>query len=215
MSVFSPAEYAPITAATRARVPHSARASSRACGNAPRSRLPEASLVDGPPKCSQFAPVSCTSTVVPSSDTRCRPRQNAPGVPGPATSPAVPSNSSRSGPAPSRERALDSASSDGTLTVIPWAAQASVPASLRITRPAPMSMNSASASTKYTVSHAGSIRFRCSRAPAAPMASSTAWRGNALASTPTEIRSSSLPSSRSTCCPALAMRRSYTDVSLS
>src|SRR5260221_92291 len=30
-----------------------------------------------------------------------------------------------------------------------------------------MSMNSARASTKYTDSHAGSIRFRCSRAPAA------------------------------------------------
>jgi hypothetical protein len=85
------------------------RASSRACGNAPLSRFPEASLVEGPPKCSQLASVSCTSSVEPSSDTRCRPRQNAPAVAGSATSPAAFSNSSRSGPAPSRERALLSA----------------------------------------------------------------------------------------------------------
>jgi hypothetical protein len=56
-----------------------------------------------------------------------------------------------------------------------------------------MSMNSASPSTKYTVSHAGSIRFRRSRAPAASTAASTASRGNALASTPTEMRSPSTP----------------------
>jgi len=149
--------------------------------------------VDGPPNCCQFAPVSCTSSVVPSSDTSRRPRQNAPGVPGPASTPAAFSNSSRNGAGPSRVRALDSASSDGTTTVTPRSAQASTPASLRITRPAPISMNSASARVKYTVSHAGSSRLRCSRAPAASTASSTAWRGNAFASSPTEIRSPSLP----------------------
>ena len=187
-------------------MPHSASASSRTCGNAPRSLLPDGSFVDGPPKCAQFGAVSCTSRVVPSSDTRRRPRQNAPAMPGPASGPAAFSNSSRSGAGPSRARALLSASSDGTATVTPRSAQASVPAILRITRPAPMSMNSASPSTKYSVSHAGSIRLRCSRAPAASTASSTASRGNALASTPTEIRSSSPPSSRSARCPALATR---------
>jgi len=126
---------------------HSASATTRSCGNAPRSRRPWASFVLGPPKRSQFASVSCASSVVPSRLTTRRPRQNAPGVAGPANGPATFSNNSRSGSAPNRARAFDNASSDGILTATPRAAHASVPASLRITRPPPMSMNSASAST--------------------------------------------------------------------
>jgi len=161
-------------------------------------------LVDGPPNRCQFASVSWQSKVVPSSDTSRSPRQNAPAVPGSASGPAAFSNSSRKGAGPSRARALLSASSDGTATITPRSAQASTPAILRITRAAPMSMNKASASVKYSVSHAGSILLRCSRAPAASMTSSTASRGNALASTPTEIRSSSPPSAAPARCPALA-----------
>ena len=152
---------------------------------------------------------------MPSSDTSRSPRHHAPSAPGGATNPATFSNSSRSGPGPSRARALDSASSDGTGTATPRSAQASTPASFRITRAAPRSMNSASPSTKYNVSHAGSILLRCSRAPAASITSSTSSRGNAFASTPTEIRSSSPPSPSRACCPALATRVSYTDVTLS
>jgi hypothetical protein len=122
--------------------------------------------VDGPPNRAQFASQSWASTVVPSSDTSRSPRQNAPGVPGTATAPATFANSSRSGSAPSLARAFDSASSDGTATMMPRSAQATTPASLRITRSAPRSMNNASASVKYNVSHAGSTRLRCSRAPA-------------------------------------------------
>ena len=48
--------------------------------------------------------------------------------------PATFSKSSRIGSAPSRARALDSASSDGTATATPRSAHASTPASLRITR---------------------------------------------------------------------------------
>src|SRR5512135_3020366 len=202
--VFSPVRQPPWHAAISARVPHSASASSRTCGNAPRSLRPSAPLVDGPPNRSQFAPVSWQSSVVPSSDTSRSPRQNAPAMPGRASSPAAFSNSSRSGAGPSRARALDNASSDGTATVTPRSAQASTPAIFRITRPAPISMNKARAREKYTVSHAGSSRLRRSRAPAASTASSTAPRGNAPASTPTEILSPSPPSSRSTRCPALA-----------
>src|SRR5665647_1009332 len=47
----------------------------------------------------------------------------------------------------SRARARLSASSDGNTTAGPRAAHDSVPASLRITRPPPMSMNNANAST--------------------------------------------------------------------
>jgi hypothetical protein len=53
----------------------------------------------------------------------------------------------RNGTGPSRLRARDSASSEGNTTVIPRAANVNVPASLRITRPPPMSMNNANAST--------------------------------------------------------------------
>jgi len=64
--VFSPVEYAPTAAAIRARVPHSASTTSRSCGNAPRSLSPSTLLVLGPPNWSQFAAVSWTSNVVPS-----------------------------------------------------------------------------------------------------------------------------------------------------
>ena len=101
----------------------------------------------GPPKRAQFAAVSCTSSVVPSTLSTRRPRQNPPGVPAVASGPATASNNSRNGAGPNRARARDSASSDGTATVTPRAAHANVPASLRITRPPPMSMNNANAST--------------------------------------------------------------------
>ena len=152
---------------------------------------------------------------MPSSDTSRSPRHHAPGAPAGATNPATRQNSSRSGSAPSRDRALDSASSDGTATATPRSAQASTPASLRITLAAPRSMNNASASVKYSVSHAGIIRLRCSRFPAASMTSSTSSRGNARARTPTEIRSSRPPSASPACCPALATQASYTNVTLS
>ena len=152
---------------------------------------------------------------MPSSDTSRSPRHHAPAAPGGAVNPATFSNSSRSGSAPSRARAFDSASSDGTATATPRSAHASTPASLRITRAAPRSMNNASANVKYNVSHAGSTRRRRSRAPAASITSSTSSRGNALASTPTEILSSRPPSSSRACCPALGMQASYTNTTLS
>ena len=69
-------------------------------------------------------------------------------------------------------------------------------ASLAITCPYPQfrPRNSHSASTKYTISRAGSSRRRCSRVPVTSMTSSTSSGGNALVSTPTEIRSGSQPS---------------------
>jgi hypothetical protein len=83
-------------------------------------------LVDGPPNRFQFASVSRTPSVVPSSDTSRRPRQNAPGVPGPSTRAGF-SNSSRKGAGPGRARALESAPSDGTTTPTPRPAQPSTP----------------------------------------------------------------------------------------
>lgn len=85
--VFSPVLYLPQTAAASARVPHSASATNRTCGNAPRSRLPSAVLVDGPPNRYQFPSSSWTSSVVPSSDTSPSPRHHAPAAPGGATNP--------------------------------------------------------------------------------------------------------------------------------
>ena len=76
-----------------------------------------------------------------------RPRQKPPGVSGDASGPATDSNNNRIGTGPSRARARLSASSEGSATVTPRAAHDIVPASLRITRPPPMSMNNANAST--------------------------------------------------------------------
>ena len=69
-------------------------------------------------------------------------------------------------------------------------------ASLAITCPYPQfrPRNSHRASTKYTISRAGSSRLRCSRVPVASMTSSTSSGGNALVRTPAEIRSGSHPS---------------------
>ena len=69
-------------------------------------------------------------------------------------------------------------------------------ASLAITCPYPQfrPRNSHSASTKYTISRAGSSRRRCSRVPVTSTTSSTSSGGNALVSTPIEIRSGSHPS---------------------
>ena len=71
--------------------------------------------------------------------------------------------------------------------------------SLAITCPYPQfrPRNSHNASTKYTISRAGNSRRRCSRVPVTSMTSSTSSGGNALVSTPTEIRSGSQPSGES------------------
>jgi hypothetical protein len=71
--------------------------------------------------------------------------------------------------------------------------------SLAITCPHPQfrPRNSHNASTKYTISRAGNSRRRCSRVPVTSMTSSTSSCGNALVSTPTEIRSGSQPSGES------------------
>jgi hypothetical protein len=52
-------------------------------------------------------------------------------------------------------------------------------------------MNSHIARVTYTVIRAGNDRFRCSRAPASSITSSTRAAGNALAKTPIDTRSGS------------------------
>src|ERR1035437_9530111 len=59
-------------------------------------------------------------------------------------------------------------------------------------------------------SHDGSIRVRCSRAPAASTTGSTVARGNTRANSPNEIRSARASSSLSTFCPGRPIDSNYT-----
>ena len=82
-------------------MPHSANATTRACGNAACSPL----LTPGRPKCSAFAGVSATSRQVPSIATNRRPASHTPGAPSAPIGVATRSNSAANGSDPNRARA--------------------------------------------------------------------------------------------------------------
>lgn len=82
-------------------MPHPARAGSRTCGQGPCR-----ASVTGRVYAAEFAALSGTLNVVPSSEVRRRFRQNTPGVAGVPCAPRTRPDSTRSAPAPSRERAL-------------------------------------------------------------------------------------------------------------
>ena len=88
-------------AAKIAWVPHSANATTRACGNAACSPL----FTPGRPKCSALASVSATSRHIPSTATSRRPANHTPGVASTPIGRATRSNNAASGSAPSRARA--------------------------------------------------------------------------------------------------------------
>ena len=199
-----------MAAPSRLPVPDSAAATHRTCGNAP-----SLDWFDGRPKNASFSLLSGTSVTDPSTETTRSPQQNTPDAPSAPVGPATCSNSIRTGSAPSFPRPRDSEEMFGCFHRRPCPAftqpsgssrpaSRSAPrrwwyspsASLAITCPYPQfrPRNSHSASTKYTISRAGSSRLRCSRVPVAPTTSSTSSGGNALVSTPIEIRSGSHPS---------------------
>jgi hypothetical protein len=91
----------PISAAKIACVPHSANATTRACGNAACSPL----FTPGRPKNSAFAAVSATSRQVPSTATSRRPASHTPGVSSMPIGWATRANSAANGSEPSRARA--------------------------------------------------------------------------------------------------------------
>ena len=212
----------PRVAPSRLPVPDSAAASHRTCANAP-SRA----WLDGRPKCSSFGGLSGTSEVDPSMETTRSPQQNTPGVPSSPIGPATCSNRNRTGAGPSLPRPRDSEEMFGCRHRRPSPAPTQPPgssccpasrsaarrwwyspsASLVITCPYPQfrPRNSHSASTKYTISRAGSSRRRCSRAPASSTAASTSSGVKTLVSTPTEIRSGGRQ--RPGCRPALSNLR--------
>jgi hypothetical protein len=90
--------HAPRCASKVTRDPHSVNSIARTCGSTPPEGIPNAATFSG---------VSGTSNTVPSTaSTRHRPARNAPGVCVSATGTATCSNTSRTGAAPSRARAL-------------------------------------------------------------------------------------------------------------
>jgi len=101
VNVASDWEYLPICAAKTACVPHSANATTLACGNAARSPL----LTPGRPKCAVFAAVSATSRHIPSIATSRRPASHTPGVRSAPIGRATRSNNAANGSEPSRARA--------------------------------------------------------------------------------------------------------------
>ena len=205
--------YRPIAAPGRLPVPDCAAATHRACGNAP-SR----DWLKGPPKNAAFLSLSGTSVTDPSMKTTRSPQQNTPGAPSAPAGPATCPDNIRTGPAPSLPRPRDSEEMSGSHHWRPPPASTRPPAARRpASRPAPRRWqhrppvslaipcpypqfrprNSHNASAKHTTSQAWNSRRRRSRVPATSMTSSTSSGGNALVSTPTEIRSGSQPSGES------------------
>ena len=219
----SESRYGPRDAPSRLPVPDSAAASHLTCGNAP-SRV----WLDGRPKCSSLGSLSGTSEVDPSIETTRSPQQNTPVSPRPRSAPRpartgtgpVPGRACR-GPATARRCSAAATAARRPASTQPPGSSCcpasrsparrwwySPSASLVITCPYPQfrPRNSHSASTKYTISRAGSSRRRCSRAPASSTAASTSSGVKTLVSTPTEIRSGSQPSGESPSEPSCATK---------
>ena len=97
-SLGSESRYAPIRAAKMAWVPHSAKASTRTCGNAALSPL----FTPGRPNSASLTSVSATSRHVPSIATNRRPASHAPGVPGSPNGRATRENKPCNGSEPNR-----------------------------------------------------------------------------------------------------------------
>ena len=206
----SAVRYGPTAAPSRLPVPDSAAATHRTCGNAP-SR----DWFDGRPKNATFLPLSGTSVVDPSIDTTRSPQQKTPGAPSAPVGPATCSNSIRTGSGPSLPRPRDSEEMFGCRHRRPCPASTQPPgsstpasrsaprrwwyrlsASLAITCPYPQFRPRNSHGPARNTPSAGPAAAgrRCSRVPVTSMTSSTSSGGNALVSTPTEIRSGSQPS---------------------
>ena len=111
-SASSDVVYGPISASKMAWVPHSAKATTRAWGNAERSPF----ITPARPKNPSLATVSATSKVVPSIATIRRPARNEPRVSLVANGRATRSKSALTGSKPSRSRAWKIADFDGNRT---------------------------------------------------------------------------------------------------
>jgi hypothetical protein len=108
-SAISLVAYPPARAPRTDPVPHSAAATTRACGNGPGP-----APFDGPPSTVRLPGLSGASSTNPSTATFRRPRHHAPAIPSPASGPAACSNSSRSASLPSRSFASEIDDDAGT-----------------------------------------------------------------------------------------------------
>ena len=179
--------HGPISASKIACVPHSANATSRACGNAERSPL----LAPGRPKNPSLTTVSATSNVVPSIATNRRPASHEPGVTSVANGRATRSNNPRNGSAPKRSRAWKIADFDGDFTgpASPDSAHASPSVINPITSSYEPSECKAMPIAKYAITRAGNDRDRCSVRSHPAITSSTTSGGNTRVNKPTDTRS--------------------------
>ena len=204
--------YAPTSASKIAWVPHSASATSRACGNAACSPL----FTPGRPNHSAFSAVSATSRHGPVDRHQPPPRQpctracrrrraaqppagtappsaRGPAAPGPGRSPT----STAAATTRDQPDAHDSPSvnNDSTSSYEPSEC-----------RPIPIA--------KYAITRAGNDRCRCSVRPAPAITSSTTSGGNTRVSTPTDTRSDNRRSDSGFTQPARGTPPNYTPVVL-
>src|SRR5674476_1268694 len=211
VNVASDWEYLPISAAKTACVPHSANATTLACGNAACSPL----LTPGRPKCAVFAAVSATSRHIPSIATSRRPASHTSGVCSAPIGLATRSNSAANGSDPRRARAWKIADLLGNeYSSRQPDAHDSPSVSCASTSSYEPSEYSAIPIEKYAITRAGSDRCRCSVRPTSAITSSTRSGGNTRVSTPTDTRSDNRRSDSGSFHPALGMPPNYTDATL-
>src|SRR3954454_22783355 len=204
-------EYLPTSAAKTACVPHSANATTRACGNAACSPL----FTPGRAKYSAFAAVSATSRQVPSIATRRRPASHTAGIRSVPIGLATRSNSAANGSDPNRDRAWKIADLlGGEYVSCHPEAHDSPSVSWASTSSYEPSEYSAIPIEKYAITRAGSDRERCSVRPTSAITSSTRPGGNTRVSTPTDTRSDNRRSDTGFFHPARGMTPNYTDVTL-
>ena len=203
--------HGPISASNMACVPHSANATTRACGNADRSPL----VTPGRPKNSSFTTVSATSNVVPSIATNRRPANNDPDVAAVANGRATRSNNAFTGSNPNRSRAWKIADFDGNLTgSTPGSAHANPSVINPNTSSYEPSECNAIPTAKYAIVRAGNDRCRCSVRPDSAITSSTTSGGNTRVNNPTDTRSDNRRSESGFTQPARGIHPNYTLVVL-
>src|SRR5680860_877797 len=192
-------------------VPHSANATTRACGNAARSPL----LTPARPKNVSLSTVSATSTHVPSIATSRRPASHDPGVSGSASGAATRRNNASTGAAPNRARAWKMPDFDGgTYDSAHPDDHDSPSVSWAITSSYEPSEYSAIPTAKYAIDRAGNARRRCSVRPASAITSSTSSGGNTRVNNPTDTRSERRRSDSGFTHPDRGIPPNYTHVVL-
>ena len=204
--------YGPTCAAKIACVPHSANATTRACGNAACSPL----FTPGRPKNSAFtARVGDIQTHPVDRD------QPPPGQPhprrrvGPRSGVATRANNAANGSDPNRARAWKIADLLGSgYSSCQPEAHDSPSVNWASTSSYEPSEYSAIPIEKYAITRAGNDRCRCSVRPASAITSSTRSGGNTRVSTPTDTKSDNRRSDSGFLHPARGMPPNYTDVTL-